>query len=86
MGSASACSAKMHPNCRVIVAPGRNCAPGDPYASTSSLDDALSGTIHITRLGDDHYGRALATLAGESGDLSCWQLQHGQAIYKPPMG
>jgi hypothetical protein len=63
--------------------PGRDCAPGDPDAATSSLDDALSGTIHIARFGEDHYGRTLAALAGDRGDLSCWQLQHGQAIYKP---
>jgi hypothetical protein len=62
--------------------PGRDCAPGDPYASTSSLGDALSGTIHIARFGEDHFGRTLAALAGDRGDLSCWQLQHGQAIYK----
>jgi endonuclease YncB( thermonuclease family) len=63
--------------------PGRDCAPGDPYASTSNLSDALSGTIRITRVGEDHYGRTLATMAGSEGDLSCWQLKHGQAIYKP---
>jgi endonuclease YncB( thermonuclease family) len=63
--------------------PGRNCAPGDPYASTSSLGDALTGTIRIERTGEDHYGRTLALITGDRGDLSCWQLQHGQAIYKP---
>lgn len=61
---------------------GRNCAPGDPFASKQSLAAALSGTIRIERYGEDRYGRTLAALSGGSGDLSCWQLQHGQAIYK----
>ncbi len=62
---------------------GRNCAPGDGYASKRSLDDAMIGTIHISRVGEDHYGRTLAILSSERGDLSCWQLQHGEAVYKP---
>lgn len=61
----------------------RDCVPGDPYAATQSLADALIGTIRISRVGTDHYGRTLATLSSTKGDLSCWQLQHGQAIYKP---
>ncbi|WP_269769701.1 hypothetical protein [Sphingomonas sp. MA1305] len=35
------------------------------------------------RAGEDHYGRTLAMVAGDSGDLSCWQLGRRQAIYKP---
>lgn len=62
---------------------GRDCAPGDPYAAKRSLADALIGTIHIHRVGADFYGRTLATLSSDKGDLSCWQLQHGTAIYKP---
>ena len=62
---------------------GRNCAPGDGYASKRSLGDAMIGTIHISRIGEDHYGRTLAILSSDRGDLSCWQLEHGQAIYKP---
>jgi endonuclease YncB( thermonuclease family) len=61
---------------------GRDCAPGDPYASTSSLSRALTGVLRITRVGEDHYGRTLAAMTGDQGDLSCWQLEHGQAIYK----
>ncbi|WP_426261630.1 thermonuclease family protein [Sphingomonas sp. DC1100-1] len=62
---------------------GRNCAPGDGYASKQSLADAMIGTIRINRVGEDRYGRTLAILSGDHGDLSCWQLEHGQAIYKP---
>jgi micrococcal nuclease len=61
---------------------GRACVAGDPYASTQSLADALLGTIRIKRIGQDRYGRTLATLSGDKGDLSCWQLQHGRAVYK----
>jgi endonuclease YncB( thermonuclease family) len=61
--------------------PGRDCAPGDPYASTASLEEGLVGDLRIERVGEDHYGRTLATIAGDHGDLSCWQLRQGQAIY-----
>lgn len=61
----------------------RVCAPGDPYASTASLAAALTGQIRITRFGNDRYGRTLGALAGSKGDLSCWQLDHDHAIYKP---
>ncbi|MGR6327996.1 thermonuclease family protein [Sphingomonas sp. XXL09] len=61
---------------------GRNCAPGDGYASKASLAAAMVGTIHVNRVGEDRYGRTLALLSSDRGDLSCWQLRHGQAIYK----
>ena len=61
---------------------GRNCAPGDPYASTRSLANAVTGTMAIERFGEDHYGRTLAAVAGPEGDLSCHQLLRGQAIYR----
>lgn len=62
---------------------GRDCAPGDPYASTASLVSAMTGSLTVERVGEDHYGRTLAVVAGTNGDLSCWQLAHHQAIYKP---
>lgn len=64
---------------------GRDCAPGDPYESTQSLRDAIGGelSLRIERVGTDRYGRTLAMVRGPQGDLSCWQLSHGQAIYKP---
>lgn len=61
---------------------GRDCVEGDPYAATQSLADALVGIIRINRVGEDHYGRTLATLSSDKGDLSCWQLQNGQAAYR----
>jgi endonuclease YncB( thermonuclease family) len=59
----------------------RACVSGDPYASSSSLEQALTGSIRITRVGQDRYGRTLALVSGSRGDLSCWQLAHGQADY-----
>lgn len=62
--------------------PGRNCVDGDPYASTSSLATAMVGKLTIERIGKDRYGRTLAMVAGNMGDLSCWQIKHKQVIYK----
>jgi len=31
----------------------------------------------------DRYGRIVAVVWAGTTNLSCWQLQHGQAIYKP---
>jgi len=62
---------------------GRRCAPGDPFTSMRSLRAALSrGAITLKRFGTDHYGRTLALVSAGGVDLSCWQLTHGQAIYK----
>lgn len=62
--------------------PGRKCAPGDPFVSADSLRAAMVGSLTIDRVGEDRYGRTLARVAGDKGDLSCWQLAKGQAIYK----
>jgi hypothetical protein len=61
---------------------GRDCVEGDPYASTASLAAGMIGSLSIERVGEDHYGRTLAVVAGSQGDLSCWQLRHEQAVYK----
>jgi micrococcal nuclease len=60
---------------------GRDCAPGDPLASSQSLSEAMVGSIKIERFGTDQYGRTLATLTSDRGDLSCWQLERAQARY-----
>lgn len=61
---------------------GRRCVRGDPFASQASLSLALKPPFRIVRVGFDHYGRTLATVAGRRGDLSCWQLRAGQARYR----
>ena len=63
---------------------GRKCAPGDPVRSKKLLAQAMrSGPLTIRRFGKDHYGRTLATMRAGKTDLSCWQLAHRAAIYKP---
>jgi len=62
--------------------PGRDCVEGDPYASSSNLAAGMIGQLTIERTGQDHYGRTLAVVAGDQGDLSCWQLKHEQVVYK----
>ena len=62
---------------------GRDCAPGDPYGSTANLEAAIDRDMAIERVSVDRYGRTLAMVAGLNGDLSCWQLKHRRAIYKP---
>jgi endonuclease YncB( thermonuclease family) len=62
--------------------PGRQCVEGDPIDASRSLAEALRGALHIRRVRVDHYGRTLATIDSAVGDLSCWQLAHGQAAYR----
>lgn len=61
---------------------GRNCAPGDPAASTNALQTALTGRLTILRVGTDRYGRTLAAVSANGRDLSCRQLRAGQALYR----
>jgi|TARA_R100000501_G_scaffold14778_1_gene26816 endonuclease YncB( thermonuclease family) len=61
---------------------GRTCAPGDPFAATRSMEQALSGELRIERFGKDAYGRTLGAVRSSRGDLSCYQLQNGQALYR----
>ena len=61
---------------------GRQCAPGDPVASTESLEQAVrKGPLSIIRISEDRYGRTLAMVRSGEIDLSCHQLREGQAIY-----
>lgn len=63
---------------------GRRCAPGNAFASQASLQRALTlGPIVIRRIGKDRYGRTLALVSAGRTDLSCWQLTHRQAVYRP---
>jgi len=62
---------------------GRECAPGDPFASTASLQSVVTPVMRIRRIEKDRYGRTVALVSGAKGDLSCWQLRQKQAVYKP---
>ncbi len=62
----------------------RVCAPGDGQASKRSLIDALRfGPITYRPVTVDRYGRTVAVVWAGKVNLSCWQLQQNQAIYKP---
>lgn len=62
---------------------GRNCAPGDPEASTRNLRAAIATTMVIRRIGYDRFGRTLALVEARGRDLSCHQLESEAAIYNP---
>lgn len=61
--------------------PGRQCAPGDPYASTEHLRQLVSGvTVRCQQTDTDVYGRAVARCTAADRDLSCAQIDGGFAI------
>ena len=61
----------------------RVCAPGDGQASKRSLLSALRrGPVSYEPVTRDRYGRIVGVVRAGSVNLSCWQLEQGQAIYK----
>lgn len=68
---------EMEGHCR----PGRECAPGDPVASTDNLRRLVSGGSMTCRQTDtDRYGRVVAMCEVGGVDLSCEQVRSGHAI------
>jgi len=62
----------------------RVCAPGDGQASKRSLVAGMqSGPVRLQRVTADRYGRTVAVVWAGGVNMSCWQLERGQAIYKP---
>jgi endonuclease YncB( thermonuclease family) len=62
----------------------RVCAPGDGQASRRSLIAALRfGQVRYQSVTVDRYGRTVAVVWAGRVNLSCWQLEQAQAIYKP---
>lgn len=60
----------------------RVCVAGDSQASTHSLIDGVRmGPIRFQPIKRDRYGRTVALVWVGSVNLSCWQLQHVQAVY-----
>lgn len=60
----------------------RQCVTGDPVASSLSLKQAISsGPVRYTLVKRDRYGRAVAIVVAGALNLSCWQIQQGQAEY-----
>ena len=63
---------------------GRTCVSGDGAASRRSLVGALRfGRVRYTIITRDRYGRAVSQVWAGSTDLSCYQAQRSQAVYKP---
>lgn len=63
--------------------PGRDCAPGDPTASTNNLRRLVRWSKVVCRQTDtDVYGRAVALCSAGQTDLSCAQVNGGYAIYR----
>jgi len=61
--------------------PGRNCAPGDPNASTAHLRRLIGGrTLQCVKSDTDQHGRTVARCSAGDIDLSCAQLKAGQAV------
>lgn len=61
--------------------PGRECTPGDPYASTGNLRSLVAGQpVQCQQVDTDHYGRAVARCSVEGRDLSCARVEGGFAI------
>lgn len=62
----------------------RVCVPGDGQASKRSLAAAMRlGAIRYQPVTVDRYGRQVAVVWAGRVNLSCWQIQRGEAVYKP---
>jgi endonuclease YncB( thermonuclease family) len=61
--------------------PGRDCTPGDPYASTENLRKLIAGNeVACMQTDTDRYGRAVARCTVGGVDLSCAQVEGGFAV------
>lgn len=63
--------------------PGRECTPGDPYASTAHLSGLVGNeTVRCKPTDTDSYGRTVARCFAGSTDLSCAQVESGNAVLR----
>lgn len=60
--------------------PGRNCAPGDPYAAKAALERMIAGRTVLCEPVGQSYGRVAAWCSVDDQDLSCAMVRSGQAI------
>lgn len=62
----------------------RTCVDGDGQAAKRSLIAAVRlGPVRYQTVTMDRFGRQVVVAWAGGVNLSCWQLQHGQAVYKP---
>jgi endonuclease YncB( thermonuclease family) len=63
--------------------PGRQCTPGDPYASADHLRSLIAGSaVSCRQIDTDHYGRAVALCSAGGRDLSCEQVRSRHAVIR----
>lgn len=61
--------------------PGRQCTPGDPYASLANLEQLIGGSkVLCTQTDTDRHGRIVARCTAKGEDLSCAQVRDGHAV------
>lgn len=61
--------------------PGRRCTPGDGIASSESLSRLVAWkAVQCEPINVDRYGRTVARCTAAAKDLSCAQLEAGQAV------
>jgi endonuclease YncB( thermonuclease family) len=60
---------------------GRQCTPGDPFASKANLERLTAGhSVACAQLGTDRYGRAIASCSVAGRNLECDQVAGGYAV------
>jgi uncharacterized membrane protein YsdA (DUF1294 family) len=61
--------------------PGRQCTPGDPYASRDHLSALTRGrAVRCEIVDHDHYGRGVVRCSADGADLSCAMVRDGFAV------
>lgn len=61
--------------------PGRQCTPGDPFASKANLVRLTEGrAVACAQLATDRYGRAVARCTVAGRNLECAQVEAGFAV------
>lgn len=61
--------------------PGRECTPGDPFASRDHLASLTRGkVVHCRQTDTDHYGRRIVRCSAGGIDLSCRMVADGFAV------
>lgn len=61
--------------------PGRECTPGDPFASKDNLSSLIGwSSVQCRQTDTDHYGRTVARCEVKGADLSCRQVEGGFAV------
>ncbi|ARR57249.1 hypothetical protein HY78_18630 [Rhizorhabdus wittichii DC-6] len=61
--------------------PGRQCTPGDPYASRDHLASLTAGrSVRCEQVDADRYGRLVVRCTAGGADLSCQMVRDGFAV------